>query len=71
MSDLYQGKIGTVSPAFGAYDINIFINIDRDMGVTGPVAAGVTGTGTLEPCSYEMGLTGISSINRTDESLYF
>lgn len=71
MFDTYQGKIGTVSPAFGAYDINMFIDIDRDMGVTGPVSAGVTGTGTLEPYKFEMGITGVFTTNRTDESLYF
>lgn len=77
MFDTYQGKIGTVSPAFGAYDINVFINFDRDKGVTGtdgvagPGAAGVTGMGTLEPWKYDMGVTGIFTNNRSDESLYY
>jgi len=77
MNDTYQGKIGTISPAFGAYDINISINYDRDMGVTGtdgytgPGAAGVTGSGTLEAWRYDMGVTGNFTNNRADEQRYF
>ena len=53
--DIYQGKIGTVSPAIGTYYINTYINIDR--GMTG--AAGVTGNMTLEPWKHDAGITGI------------
>jgi len=78
MYDIYQGKIGTISPAFGGYDMNIFINIDRDPGVTGtgsytgPGAAGVTGTGSLVPWMHDIGITGVFTTNRADDnSIYF
>lgn len=54
--DIYQGKIGTISPAVGNYDINVYINIDRN--ITG--ASGVTGMNTLEPWKYDTGVTGIT-----------
>ena len=77
MYDTYQGKIGTISPAFGAYDMNVFINFDRDSGVTGtdsytgPGAAGVTGTGSLEPWKFDIGITGVFTTNRVDEEIYY
>ena len=55
--DIYQGTIGSVSPAIGSYQINTFINIDR--GITG--ASGVTGTMTLEQWKSDTGVTGINS----------
>lgn len=81
MYDTYQGSIGSVSPAFGAYSLDVYINIDRDPGVTGtdsytgPGAAGVTGTGSLEPWQYNItlnkGVTGIFNVNRADEETYY
>ena len=77
MFDTYQGKIGTISPAFGAYDMNVFINFDRDPGVTGtdsytgPGSSGVTGTGSLEPWKFDIGITGVFTTNRSDDSKYF
>jgi len=61
VADLYQGKIGTISPAIGNYDIQTYINIDR--GSTGVGAYGVTGANTLEPWKYEQGVTGVQSGN--------
>lgn len=57
MADLYQGKIGTISPAIGNYDIQTHVNIDR--GITGVGASGVTGAGTLNSWKYEQGVTGV------------
>jgi hypothetical protein len=86
MYDLYQGTMNTVSPAFGGYNINVFIDIDRDPGVTGtgftgtagfftgPGAAGVTGTGSLESWSYGFGITGVQGVfttNKADTEIYF
>jgi hypothetical protein len=77
MHDTFQGVIGTVSPAFGAYNMIVSIDIDRDPGVTGtdgytgPGAAGVTGTGSLEPWRYDIGITGVFTNNRSDEEIYF
>lgn len=53
--DIYQGKIGTVSPAIGNYDIQTYIDIDR--GVTG--ASGVTGNNTSIPWNWDQGITGV------------
>ena len=61
--DIFQGKMKTISPAIGPYDINVFIDIDREPGITG---AGVTGTGSLEPVNWDMGVTGIDSNNFTN-----
>lgn len=56
--DTYQGSIGTISPAMGNYDIQIFLNIDKDPGSTGH--SGVTGTGTLNLVGWEQGVTGMN-----------
>jgi hypothetical protein len=77
MYDTYQGKIGTISPAFGGYDMNVFINFDRDSGVTGtgsytgPGASGVTGTGSLVPWQFDIGVTGVFTTNRSDDTIYY
>lgn len=60
--DVYQGKMSTISPAMGPYDINIFINIDKVL----PASGGITGMGTLEPVKWDMGVTGIDSANFTN-----
>jgi len=64
MADLYQGKIGTISPAIKNYEIQTYISIDR--GITGVGDSGVTGTGTLVTWKHEQGLTGIESGNFTN-----
>ena len=73
--DIFQGKMNTVSPAFGSYCIETYINIDRALlgttglnGVTGYSvgASGVTGSGTLEPWQYSQGLTGIAGNTNTN-----
>jgi len=82
--DIFQGVMNTISPSFGGYNMNVFINIDRDPGVTGttfdstsftgPGAAGVTGTGSLEAWKYCMGITGVLgtfTTNRSDEEIYY
>ena len=62
MKDIYQGKIGTISPAFGNYDLQVYINIDKETaGATG--MGGVTGTGTLLPVDWDVGVTGINQTN--------
>lgn len=59
---IYQGKMKTVSPAFGSFDINVYLDIDSfttaTAGTTG-MAGGVTGTGTLVPINWGFGITGI------------
>lgn len=63
--DVYQGKMNTISSAFGSYDINIFFDIDSNTAATGSVtgmAGSVTGTGTLVPINWGMGLTGINGV---------
>jgi hypothetical protein len=62
--DIYQGRIGTISPAMGNYDMEVFVNIDRGLGVTG--LEGVTGTGTLQPVKWDVGYTGIVGTNFTN-----
>lgn len=62
MNDAYQGKIGTVSPAFGTYDIHTGINVD--MGVSG--VSGVTGSHeTLVAWKWDQYVTGMSGSNNT------
>jgi hypothetical protein len=60
--DVYQGKMMTISPAIGPYEINVFYNIDK---VT-PETGGITGMGTLEPVMWDMGYTGINDANFTN-----
>ena len=57
--DTYQGRMGTISPAFGSYNIDTYINIDR--GVTG--ASGVTGAETLTAWKFDQSVTGIDGTN--------
>lgn len=61
--DTYQGKIGTVSPAVGNYDITTYINIDKEPtgenGVTGIGPTGLQGSGTLISTKWDQGVTGI------------
>jgi hypothetical protein len=64
MADIYQGKIGTISPAVGNYYIQTYYNIDR--GITGIGASGVTGANTLTLIEAEQGLTGIQASNFTN-----
>ena len=62
--DIYQGTIGTISPAMGNYDLQVYINVDKvGAGVTG---IGETGTGTLEPVRWDVGVTGIHGENFTN-----
>jgi hypothetical protein len=62
--DIYQGRIGSVSPAIGNYDLATYANIDKvTAGMTG---YGVTGAGTLEPVLWDVGVTGISGSNFTN-----
>jgi len=60
--DVYQGSMKTISPAMGPYDINVFMNIDKVL----PASGGITGMGTLEPVKWDMGVTGIDSVNFTN-----
>lgn len=62
--DIYQGKMRTISPAIGPYDINIFINIDKVL--PSEATGGITGMGTLEPVKWDMGITGIDGDNFTN-----
>jgi hypothetical protein len=69
--DIYQGSIGTVSPAFGNYTLQTYINIDKMgagvTGIVGPLAGqGVTGTGTLTAVSWDAGVTGIVGSQATN-----
>lgn len=57
--DTFQGKMNTISPAIGPYDIDIFMDIDKLSTETG----GITGMGTLEPVNWYMGVTGMSESN--------
>ena len=57
--DTFQGRMNTVSPAFGSYSIDTYINIDR--GVTG--ASGVTGAETLTAWKWDQSVTGIQGPN--------
>jgi hypothetical protein len=62
--DTYQGRMKTISPAIGPYDITVFIDIDKNMPITGVGDnTGVTGTGSLEPIKWDMGVTGINPDN--------
>lgn len=60
--DIYQGKMSTISPAIGPYDINTYMNIDKILPETG----GITGMGTLVPVKWDQGVTGINSDNFTN-----
>ena len=57
--DTFQGKIRTVSPALGNYEIETYINLDR--GATG--ASGVTGNETLQPWKWDQGVTGLPNVD--------
>jgi hypothetical protein len=57
--DVYQGKMKTISPAVGPYNINVHLDIDKVL----PESGGITGMGTLEPVKWEMGVTGIDGTN--------
>jgi hypothetical protein len=62
--DIYQGSIGTISPAMGNYDLQVYVNVDKKgAGVPG---MGETGTGTLEPVKWDIGVTGIQFSNFTN-----
>lgn len=59
--DIYQGKIGTISPAFGNYDLQTYLNIDKGaVGLTGIGATGIQGTGSLTLTNWAQGITGIA-----------
>lgn len=59
---IYQGKMSTISPAIGPYDINVYMNIDKVL----PASGGITGMGTLVPVKWDMGVTGIDGANFTN-----
>lgn len=64
MKDLYQGKIGTISPAIGNYDLQVYLGIDKQTaGVTG---VGETGTGSLTLVDWAIGVTGIQESRFTN-----
>ncbi len=63
--DTYQGKIGSISPAIGPYEMQIYMNLDKEPAAP-PVTGGVTGTGTLLPISWSVGYTGIVGTNFTN-----
>lgn len=63
MNDVYKGRTDTISPAFGKYYTDHFVQIDRRMGVTG--ASGVTGSGTLVAWRDDQGITGAFTDNQT------
>jgi len=60
--DVYQGKMKTISPAIGPYEILLYMDIDKISTETG----GVTGMGTLEPVNWGMEYTGINQNNFTN-----
>lgn len=62
--DVYQGKMKTISPAIGPFDINVFMNIDK---IT-PETGGITGMGHIVPVNWDMGVTGIDAANFTNSS---
>lgn len=62
--DVYQGKMRTISPAIGPYDINVYMNIDKVLPIV--ATGGITGTGTLEPVKWDIGVTGIDGSNFTN-----
>ena len=62
--NVYQGKMKTISPAVGPYDINVYMNIDKVL----PESGGITGMGTLEPVKWDIGVTGINGNNFTNLS---
>ena len=59
--DTYQGKIGTISPAFGNYDIQVFQDIDKE--TAGETGIGETGAGTLTLVDWALGVTGMQGTN--------
>jgi hypothetical protein len=69
--DIFQGEMNTISPAFGPYTLQTYVNIDKvSPGATGSAGylagSGVTGTGTLTAVSWDMGVTGIQQSNSTN-----
>lgn len=58
--DTYQGKMRSISPAIGPYDLNVYINIDK---IVPTYTGGVTGVGTLVPIMWDIGVTGINEEN--------
>lgn len=73
MADIYQGSMNTISPAFGAYKINVSINIDKETaGLTGPLPTGMPeGQGTLEPVNWLSGVTGMNGVNTNLKPTWF
>lgn len=63
MNDTYQGRTDVISPVFGRYYTDHFVQIDRQMGVTG--ASGITGSGTLVPWRWDQSVTGAFDSNQT------
>lgn len=59
--DIFQGKMKTISPTMGAYDLEVYLNVDKlSAGVTG---VGETGTGTLTLTNFSIGVTGMNPDN--------
>ena len=65
INDTYQGRMGTVSPALGNYNIDTYINLD--MGATG--ASGVTGNETLVPWKWDQGVTGLPGVDFNNSNI--
>lgn len=75
MADIYQGRIGTISPAFGQYFYSVEMNID--IGITGvaqgaPTGAnaanGVTGADTNLCYKTIIGITGIQGSDQRNSN---
>lgn len=68
--DVFQGKIGTVSPAFGNYDLLMYLDIDKE--TAGETGVGVTGTGSLALVDWAQGITGaygVTGMNVTNTNI--
>ncbi len=79
--DTFQGNVTVISPAFGSYVLQTYLNIDNTptavtgMGATGVWslgATGVAGTGTSELVNWSLGVTGsnFSKNNNISQGYY-
>lgn len=63
--DIYQGSLNLISPAIGNYNLQTYLEIDKNTaGETG--GTGVTGTGTLTLVDWAMGVTGLQESRFTN-----